>query len=223
MTKPINPVLLSADPKSLKPNPWNPNKVGPEMELRLEESMRRNGCYKPVVCRELPDGSLEIIGGEHRARTAARLGLATVPVVNLGRIDEKKAKEIGLIDNGRYGEDDPLLLGEILRELGVEDVMSYLPYQTEDLAGLFSASSIDLDDLSIDGEDDKLAGVGADPAERAVMTHTVLRFKVPVAEQEKLNAYIEHVIRREGLKESDQMLTAGMALMSIFAAAKEIL
>lgn len=206
-------------PGLLKPNPWNSNRVSPDMELRLEESMRRNGCYKPIICRELADGSLQIIGGEHRSRTAERLGIAEVPVINLGAISDNKAKEIGLVDNGRYGEDDPLMLGEILKDLGVDEVMTYMPFHSEDLAGLFSAGDVDLDEISIDGVDDKKADE-LQP-ERAALTHAVLRFKVPIAEQEHLQKYIEHVIAKQGLKDSDTMLAAGMALMAVITAAKD--
>jgi ParB-like chromosome segregation protein Spo0J len=216
-----SPEQLTLDPRLLKPNPWNSNRCSPEMELRLEESMRRNGCFKPILVRQLPDDSFQIIGGEHRAGTATRLNLDTVPVINLGHISEAKAKEIGLIDNGRYGEDDPLLLGVILRELGVEDVMSYLPYQPEDLAGLFAAAEVNFDDLDIDGDDDIAAAEVK--SERPALTHAVLRFKVPIAEQEALQKYIQHVVGLQGLKDSDQMLAAGMALMAIVAAAKESL
>ena len=206
-------------PGELQPNPWNSNRVSPEMELRLEESMRRNGCYKPIICRELEDGSLQIIGGEHRSRTAERLGIVEVPVINLGRISDAKAKEIGLVDNGRYGEDDPLMLGEILKDLGVDEVMTYMPFHNDDLAGLFSAGDVDLDDIQIDGEDDKKTEQ-LQP-ERQALTHAVLRFKVPIAEQESLQKYIEHVISKQGLKDSDSMLAAGMALMAVVTAAKD--
>ena len=209
----------SVDPRLLNPNPWNSNSVSPEMELRLEESMRRNGCYKPIVVRTLPDGTLQIIGGEHRARTAVRLGLSTVPIVNLGVITDAKAKEIGLIDNGRYGEDDPLRLGEILKELGVDDVTTYLPLHADDLAGIFAADDIDLGDLEIAGDD---SDEPAPPKpERAPLTHAVLRFKVPIEDQERLQKYIQSVIDTQGLKDSDSMLAAGMALLAVVAKAQE--
>ena len=32
-----------------------------ENEMKLDESIRKFGMFKPVVVRELPDGSLEIL------------------------------------------------------------------------------------------------------------------------------------------------------------------
>jgi ParB family chromosome partitioning protein len=208
----------------LQPNRWNSNQVGPEMERRLEASMQRLGCYKPIIVRELKDGSLEILGGQHRWQVAKKLGFESVPVVNLGAMSDRKAKEIGLADNGRYGEDDALKLAEIIREIGQDDVVEFLPYTNDDLAGIFAAESIDLEDLSIPDEkiDKSLEEVVATP--RATITHALMRFKVPVEDQERVEAYFKHVIQREGLsKEDDSAIAAGMALVAIVKAAKEVL
>jgi ParB family transcriptional regulator, chromosome partitioning protein len=218
MNKTPKPKMFEAATDSLEPNPWNSNHATPEAESRLDESMRRNGCYKPIIVRELPSGVFQIIGGEHRWRSAKRLGIATVPVASLGVISDKKAKEVGLVDNGRYGEDDPLKLGEILRELGADEVLTYLPLQLDDVAGALAADTINLDDLTIAGEDDD--GI-AKPEERATITHAVMRFKVPIAEQQSLEAYFQHIINTQGLKDGDSMLSAGMALIAVVALAKE--
>ena len=66
----------------------------------------------------MPDGSLEILGGEHRWKAAQQLGMAEVPVWNVGVITDEHAKKIGLVDNARYGEDDLLGLAGLLKELG---------------------------------------------------------------------------------------------------------
>jgi ParB family chromosome partitioning protein len=63
----------------LHPNPWNTNVVTPENEKRIEESIKRLGLFKPVTVRELTDGRLEILGGQHRWEAARRLGYKEVP------------------------------------------------------------------------------------------------------------------------------------------------
>ena len=57
-------------------------------------------------------------------------------MVNLGRISDKKAKEIGLVDNGRYGADDTLQLAQLLDGLGVQadELSSFMPYSESDFA-----------------------------------------------------------------------------------------
>ena len=221
MTTKITIVDVPVD--DLSPNPWNSNSVGPEMERKLEASMKRLGCYKPIVVRQ-KGSTLEILGGQHRWQTAKRLGYTTVPVVNLGTMPDRKAKEIGLADNGRYGEDDALKLADILRDIGAEDATTFLPFSNDDLAGIFAAEKIDLDDLDIDdgGHDKSLEDIAAAP--RSTITHALMRFKVPVEDQERVESFFKHVITREGLgKEEDSLIAAGMALVAIVKAAREVM
>lgn len=210
-------------PASLHPNPWNSNRVGPDMEARLEASLREFGFVKPVVCRRLEDGTLQILGGEHRVRKAAEMGIAEVPVVVLSDIDDRRAKALGLADNGRYGEDDALKLSEILGDLG-SDLLAMLPFDEQDLAGIFASSSVNLDDLGFD-DDDKPDPVMPDAdAPRPSMTHELMRFKVPVEDRESVDKFIQHVIKARGLSaEQDSMVAAGMALVEMVKACKDSL
>lgn len=209
-------------PGVLSANPWNSNQVGPDMEERLRASILRLGFYKPVIARELPDGNLQILGGEHRWRVAISMGLETVPVVNLGQINDKQAKIIGLADNGQYGNDDALRLAEILRDIGKDEVEALLPYTDSDLAGMFAATSVDLDSLGFDDEELKPADDLVTP--RATITHELMRFKVPIEDRDRVQKLIEHVINIKGFKsEEDSMVAAGMALVEITNVAKELL
>lgn len=216
----IKPRMMEVPPGSLKPNPWNSNYVPPDNEAKLRESMLRFGCYKPVVVRELADGTLQILGGQHRSAMAAELGIAVVPVANLGRMDDKTAKAIGLADNGRYGEDDPLKLLEILKDIGANDAETFLPFDEKDLASLFSLDKIDLDtDLDLDGGDDI---PDAPPEVKPTLTHQLLRFKVPIADAQRVGDLLDKLIKAKGYsKDSDSLAAAGMALVDIVNAAKD--
>lgn len=211
-------------PEALSPNPWNSNQVGPEMEKRLRASIGKFGIYKPIVCRAMDDGTLQILGGEHRWRIACNMGLETVPVVNLGAMSERQAKTLGLADNGQYGEDDGLKLAAILRDIGQEEIELLLPYTEADLAGMFAATEVDLDSLGFDdGELDADTDRVDEPARPAV-THELMRFKVPVQDRERVQKLVEHVIQTRGLKsEEDSMVAAGMALVEIVNAAREVM
>lgn len=211
-------------PESLKPNPWNSNRVGPEMEARLEASIKEFGFIKPIITRELSDGSLQILGGEHRARKAAEMEISAVPVVVLHNVDDKRAKALGLADNGHYGEDDALKLAEILKDLG-DDYLDAIPFDANDLAGIFSAADVDLDSLGFDANDDMGADLSlADVAARPTPTHELMRFKVPVEDRERVEKFIAFVVKSKGLSgESDSMIAAGMALVEIVNAAKEVM
>ena len=214
------PKFANVDPSILCPNPWNSNLVSPENDRKLIQSIRRNGLFKPIVVREIQqDGktALQIIGGEHRWQAARTIGLAEVPIVNLGAIDERHAKEISVLDNSRYGDDDGLSLAEILKEIGTTDELKdFLPYGEEDLSGLFSSSSIALDDLDID--ENFHAPEPDEPEikiERPVKTHTVMRFKVGIKDAERLTAAIARTQKDQGFTTEDELTNAGDALMHL--------
>lgn len=195
----------------LRPNPWNTNTVSPDNELKLRASIERFGVFKPIICRELPGGTLEILGGEHRWQTARELGYETVPVVNLGAISDEKAKEIGLVDNGRYGEDDTLALAELLKDLGT-DILSIMPYSELELDAIFSTTTIALEDL--DSHDEPLPDLTS-PTTKPVKTHEIMRFKVPVEDSEFIRKLIESTMNAQGFIDDDAMSNAGNALVHL--------
>lgn len=205
--------------EALHPNPWNTNRMTPENEHKLDESIQRFGVFKPIIVRTLPDGGFEILGGEHRWGAARRLGYDTVPVVDLGYITDRRAKEIGLADNGRYGDDDTLALAGLLKELGVEDIASFLPYSDTELESIFSASSIALDDLETD-HDSALPEL---PAATASPTAQVMRFKVPVEDVAWVTQLVEHTMKSEGFKSEDSLSNAGNAFVHILRLYRETL
>lgn len=212
------------DPASLQPNPWNSNSVGADMEARLEASIREFGFVKPIIVRRLLDGTLQILGGEHRTRKAVEMALPEIPVVVLEDVSDKRAKALGLADNGRYGNDDALKLSAILSDIGT-DMIDLLPFDEQDLAGIFGSSAIDLEGLGFDDKDDSFEGeLPPADAPRKTITHELMRFKVPVEDRDMVEKFIQHVVKTRGLStEDDSMVAAGMALVEIVKAAKESL
>lgn len=203
-------------PDQLTPNPWNTNMVSPENQHKLEESVKRFGVFKPIVVRELTDGTLQIIGGEHRWSAAKALGHAEVPVVNLGRINDKKAKEIGLVDNGRYGADDTLQLANLLEGLGVDsqELSSFMPYSESDFSSIFSSVNISLDDLDLPDD----AEVPMTPATKPPQTHQIMRFKVPLDDVGAISDLIERTMKDQRFVDEDSLSNAGNALVHLLLA-----
>lgn len=206
--------IQEIEPSRLRPNPFNTNIVSPENEAKIAAGLERLDWFKPILCRELADGALEIIGGEHRWRAAQRLGQAQVPVLNLGPLDDQRAKEIGLADNARYGEDDTLRLGELLRELGdVDDIASFLPYTNDDIDHIFAASTICLDDLGLgEGSDSEPL---PDLPTKAGQTHQLMRFKVPLGDCDFVERLIERTMKQQGFTQEDSLSNAGNALVHL--------
>ncbi len=210
---------LELAPGDLKPNPWNSNVVSPENEAKLEESIKRFGVFKPVIVRKLKNGDYQIIGGEHRATVAARMGIATIPVIDLGQIDDKKAKEISLVDNGRFGEDDIYKLSEIIKDIGgIGEIADFMPYSDKELDEMFSSTILAMDgldalDVPLDDEEIEL------PKNTAMRTHQIMRFKVPNEDVDAITKLIEKTIKSQGFTESDSLTNAGDALVHLLTKA----
>lgn len=204
------------DPKSLVFSPWNVNSVSPDNQRKLVESIRRNGIFRPVVVRELDSGELQVIAGEHTTLAAIELGFKEIDVYNLGLIDERRAKEISVIDNQHYGHEDAFGLSELLKEFdgNVED---FLPMSDEDLRSLFKATAIDFDSLELP-EPTGSASVELNPDDAlaaAPITHQLLRFKVPLGDAEFVQRCIENVIKTQGFSGADSLTNAGDALVYV--------
>lgn len=132
----------------LAANPWNSNRLSSENFEKLKRAISRLGMFKPIVVRENND-KLEILGGEHRWRAALDLGMGAVPIVNLGPITDQRAQEIGLADNSRYGVDDEDALALIMSNLDIDDVLSFIPMNEEEIKSLVNDEcdiDADLDD-----------------------------------------------------------------------------
>lgn len=202
----------------LQPNPWNTNHCSPESEEKIRNSIKRFGLFKPIVARELADGTLQILGGEHRWRAALDLGLSEVPVVNLGTIPDKKAKEIGLVDNGRYGEDNTVELAQLLRELDTDELIEFMPLEAEDLTAIFSTETINLDDLTLPDDDQHDLLDAPMTSEPVALTHQLFRFKVPVDDAHRITELIERTMQEQGFTHSDSLTNAGDALVHLLLA-----
>lgn len=204
----------------LFPNPWNTNTVAPDNQAKIETSIKRYGMFKPLICRTLDDGRLQIVGGEHRWEAAKAVGIQEVPIVNLGKIDDKRAKEISLIDNSRYGTDDSLKLAEVLKEL--DDVSEVMPISNKELEEIFSATTIDLDALDkVEEEADEEAEETVEELTKSKPTTQVMRFKVPVADAEFVQNVINGICKLQGFTGSDSLTNAGDALVFLCHGARD--
>ena len=80
----ININEMTVPVEKVKPNPWNPNEQTPFMRSKLKNSLKKYGYVSEVVTRELPDGTFEILDGEHRYDEARELGAKEILINNLG-------------------------------------------------------------------------------------------------------------------------------------------
>jgi ParB family chromosome partitioning protein len=206
-------------PGLLEPNPWNTNQISdPANEEKLSQSMKRLGVFRPIVVRTLPSGQLQILGGEHRWKLAVKEGRKTVPIVNVGYVDDQRAKEIGLVDNARYGEDDALGLAGLLRELG-DGVLDIMPFSQTELDSLLNTTNISLEDLDSVDSGAELP----DPNKQAAPSSQLMRFKVPVEDVGWASKLIDGAMKSQGFKDEDALSNAGHALLWLLKRAEKSL
>lgn len=206
--------LSYLDPKSLKPNNWNPNEVDPINQEKLKRSIQSEGFVNPIKVRELPDGKLEIVGGEHRVKAAIDLGLSMIPVVNMGQIDDGKAKRVLMLDNQRYGEDDLDKLAELLNsdDIGTADhLLSIMPIDEAELASYFEHGDIDdeLDDVDLDDDDT----IDLSTPTASLKDTQILRFKVSQDDADQISKIITQIRHDQDFNEADQLTNLGDALV----------
>jgi ParB family chromosome partitioning protein len=73
----------------------------------LSASIREIGVLQPLLVRQLPNGSYQLIAGERRWRAAQRAGLATVPAV-VKTTDDMASMEQALVENLHRQDLSPL-------------------------------------------------------------------------------------------------------------------
>ena len=220
------PKLLSVHPDRLRANGWNSNFVSPENEIKLTRSLEDLGQFKPIVVRESKDvpsmTDFEILGGEHRWHAARAAKLDGVWIFNLGVVADDMAKRISLADNARYGADDTAALAKLMESIGTaDDLQQFLPYTDADISSIFSASVITLDELELPESFDAGALTADTKPERLPKTHTIMRFKVPLSDAERITEVITKTQKRQGYDSSDELTNAGDALVHIIFAEDE--
>ncbi|MEY4360733.1 MAG: chromosome partitioning protein ParB [Actinomycetota bacterium] len=100
--------LIEIPVKDLSPNPHQPRVHFDEESLNdLSASIREIGVLQPVLVRQLPNGSYQLIAGERRWRAAQRAGLTTVPAV-VKTTDDMASMEQALVENLHRQDLSPL-------------------------------------------------------------------------------------------------------------------
>ncbi|KLI98994.1 ParB/RepB/Spo0J family partition protein [Luteimonas sp. FCS-9] len=90
---------------------WDADKL-----TELAESIRAQGVIQPIVVRQLPDRTFEIIAGERRWRAAGQAGLAEVPVV-VRNVEDRTVVAMALIENIQREDLNPLEEAQALQRL----------------------------------------------------------------------------------------------------------
>ena len=103
--------------EKVQPNAAQPRKLfTPESISDLADSIRIHGILQPISVRLLASGYYQIISGERRWRAAREAGVSEVPVL-IVEADDKKAMELGLIENLQREDLNPFEQAQGLRDV----------------------------------------------------------------------------------------------------------
>ena len=102
---------------ALAPGKYQPRRhMDPAKLTELSESIKAQGVIQPIVVRQLPDRTFEIIAGERRWRASREAGLAEVPVV-VREVDDRTVVAMALIENIQREDLNPLEEAQALQRL----------------------------------------------------------------------------------------------------------
>jgi ParB family transcriptional regulator, chromosome partitioning protein len=118
---------------SMQPGRYQPRKHWDSEKLtELAESIKAQGVIQPIVVRQMPDRTYEIIAGERRWRASKEAGLAEVPVV-VREADDRTVVAMALIENIQREDLNPLEEAQALQRLIDEFDLTHA--QTADAVG----------------------------------------------------------------------------------------
>lgn len=222
----VNITIMQVEVAMLRPNPWNTNSVGAHNFEKLKGSIEKLGFFKPILARELGEGLFEILGGEHRWRAAMEQGISTVPVISVGKISDLVAKQMSLVDNERYGEDDQIALQRLIEEIQSQidyRLSDIAPFDDEIAATLAKEAAIDLEALEAlsRGDDEPIETDKREKLERAGAEHQTLRFKVTFDASDRVTDVIQSIIANQEINTGNEMENAGEALVWLIDEYKE--
>lgn len=108
--------LIEVDPNEVIYDELNPNVMDDKTFQALVNEIKKNGFIQPIVIR-VKDGKLYVIDGEHRVEAAKLLNLKKIPAINLGEVNDEKARILLINLNRLRGEFSPIKFAELIEEL----------------------------------------------------------------------------------------------------------
>lgn len=211
--------------EKIDPNTWNPNRMAPEVQAKLENGMQmvldKVGKLPPIIVRHKPGvkGRFEIIDGFHRWSLLKKMKRPTVDGFILD-VPDDMARVLTATLNYIKGEADPekypLLVVEAMKanpKMELDDLAKLLPETAETLEELILASEAAVDSLNavLDsrGKEDSETEKEQDP-DRWVN----LNFAVPLEVAGLVEAELDRIAERLSGKNRRMRALEYMAVLS---------
>lgn len=181
---------------------WDNNpRVNDHAVDAVTESIKQYGFNVPILC----DQNMTIIAGHVRWKAATKLGMATVPVVQLS-LTSAQRKAFAIADNktADIADWDYDILTDLLKDLPDEEIdLHSLGFSEAELDAILKPE----EDFDWDAFKDDLEELQHDA------THALLPVKVPIKLLESLKATIREQARQHKVVEKDSARLTGLVFM----------
>ena len=210
--------IIELDVEDIKANPFQPRKeFNKDTLLELAESIKQDGLIQPIVVTQDIDDGFVLIAGERRLRASKLAKLDTIKAIVLNS-DEKKLRQLALIENIQRDELNPIELAgayaELLKvhNLTHEELASKIHKSRTHITN--SVRLLQLSDFTKQALIDKkiTAGhakilVGLSDAEQKLIVNSIIGQKLSVREVESMVKKIKslNLPQKEVLKNSDNL------------------
>lgn len=210
--------LRIVNPRGLRLLARNARYFKKDVFQQLTSNVAGDGMLSSVpLCREIEDGSLEVLSGNHRVKASVEAGLAWIMVmVLLGELDEDRRLSIQLSHNALVGVDDPQILAELFGR--ISDIKAKL-YAGLDSAVLKEIAPVKLVTFSTPTVATRTVTFAFTPAEVAKVDDVLRELKasasadvVYLASLEQFEAFFEAL---QKVKKSEKVKNASLAMVKL--------
>lgn len=192
--------------EKLKPWARNP-RINAHAVDAVAESIRQFGFNVPILC----DRDMTIIAGHVRWQAAKRLGMETVPVIQL-ELTSAQRDAFAVADNktAEIADWDYAMLTDILAALpdhGIE--LRSLGFRESELDAILKPER----DFDWEAFSEDLSDV------QSTAVRVLLPVKVPIEQKQMLHAAIEQYAVQQAIHDEDRAVRAGMVRASLLGVA----
>ncbi len=215
--------VMTVSVEAIKPNPGQPRRFFTEEAiLRLADSIRIHGFIQPLCVRR-PDGDeregiWELVAGERRLRAAKRLGLSSVPCIEV-KANREESAHMAIVENIQREDLNMFEQAEAIKALmSLHCLTQEKIAQTLSCSQSYVANKLRLLRFKDNEREEILAASLSERHARALLrigdeearisaAHTVIRKEMTVAETEE---YIDRIVeagKKEQAKEKKERRT----------------
>lgn len=146
-------MVTNIDVTRILPHPENSNRMDAETLTKLRRHVERTGRYEPLIVRPHPaqPEHFQLINGHHRLQVLKALGHNNATCIVWDVSDEQARLYLATL-NSLSGEDIPerraLLIGSLLESHDLEELLSLLPEDKDQLAELERLAKVEEADMA---------------------------------------------------------------------------